>query len=269
MRTLAFLGCESMQQTIQQSISGITRSIGFVMSISCWGLGFADAALSNDKIQQQSRYVPGVVSIILEHHYMRTHNAPVYWKISPYYLPQPTDASCSLASATMVINALRIPQMQYANQSLATTNSVMHSTNDSWANDVKQGGIGVTLDQLGSFLAQAIKAYRILPTNLEVIHATEAKEFATKFHQALLEGEKTGRTFIIVNFDQKFISGTESIGHFAPVGAYNVNSKQVLIMDPDREFFEPYWVPEHRLLKSMETVDIDAQRSRGFIVVTL
>lgn len=258
-----------MQQTIHQSISCIARSIAFVISIGCWGLGFADTALSNDKIQQQSRYVPGVVSIIQDHRYMRTHDAPVYWSISPYYLPQLTDASCSLASATMVINALRIPQMQYANQKLATSNSVVHSTNDSWANDVKQGGMGVTLDQLGSFLTQAMKTYRILPTNLEVIHATEVKEFATKFHQALLEGEKTGRTFIIVNFDQKFISGTESIGHFAPVGAYDVNTQRVLIMDPDRELFEPYWVPEHRLLKSMETQDSDAHKSRGFIVVTL
>lgn len=258
-----------MQQTVLQSIFSITKSIGFVVSISCCGCSFADAALSNYDIKQQSRYVPGVVSIIRDHRYIRTHDSPVYWGISPYYLPQLTDASCSLASATMVINALRIPQMQYANQKLATSNSVVHSTNDSWANDVKQGGMGVTLDQLGSFLSKAMKTYRILSTNLEVIHATEVKEFATKFHQALLEGEKTGRTFIIVNFDQKFISGTESVGHFAPVGAYDVTTQRVLIMDPDRELFEPYWVPEHQLVKSMETDDTDAHKSRGFIVVAL
>ena len=256
-----------MQQTMLQSISNMTKSIGFMLLISCFGASFADSSASNHDLNKQSRYVSGVVTIIQDHHYIRTHDAPIYWKISPYYLPQPTDASC--ASATMVMNALRIPQMQYANQKLATTNSVVHSTNNAWENDVKQGGDGVTLDQFGSFLTQAIKAYRILPTKIQVIHATRVKDIATKFHQALLEGEKTGRTFIIVNFDQKFISGTESVGHFAPVGAYDVKTKRVLIMDPDRELFEPYWIPEHRLLKSMETEDSDTHKNRGFVIVTL
>lgn len=252
-----------------RSISSITKSVGLVLSISCLGAGFADASANNQDRGKPSRYVPGVVSIIQDHGYIRTHNAPTYWEISPYYLPQLTDASCSLASAIMVINALRIPQMQYANQKLATTNNVVHSINNEWANDIKQGGDGVNLDQFGSFLKQTMKAYHIQPIKLEVIHATRVKDIATKFHQALLEGEKTGRTFVIVNFDQKFISGTESVGHFAPVGAYDVNTKRVLIMDPDRELFEPYWVPEHRLLNSMETKDSHMRKNRGFIIVKM
>lgn len=258
-----------MQQTMLQSIRGIAKSVGFLLSISCLGASFTDASASNHDLKKQSRYVPGVVSIIQDHSYIRTHDAPIYWSISPYYLPQLTGSSCSLASATMVMNALRIPQIQYANQKLATTDSVVHSANNAWENDVKQGGEGVTLDQFGLFLTQAMKAYHILPTKLDVIHATRAKDIATKFHQALLEGEKTGRTFIIVNFDQKFISGTESGGHFAPVGAYDINTKRVLIMDPDREFFEPYWVPEYRLLNSMGTEDSTAHKNRGFVIVRL
>ncbi len=252
-----------------KSFYSMTRSIGIVLSISALGAGLLNASASHDLLNKQSRYVPGVVSIIQDHRYIRTHEAPIYWRISPYYLPQPTDASCSLASATMVMNALRIPQIQYVNQRLATTHSVVSSTHNAWENDVKQGGNGVTLDQLGSFLTQAMKAYRIPPTRIEVIHATRVKDIATTFHQALLDGEKTGRTFIIVNFDQKFISGTESVGHFAPVGAYDVNTKRVLIMDPDREFFEPYWIPERRLLNSMATEDSDVHKNRGFVVVTL
>lgn len=257
------------QQKIFQSISSITKSICFVLSVSCFGASFADASTKHHALYKQSRYVLGVVSILQDHHYIRTHDAPIYWKISPYYLPQPTDASCSLASATMVMNALRIPQIRYANQKLVTTNSVLHSSQNAWKNDVKQGGNGVTLDEFGSFLSQAMNVYNILPTHLAIIHATHVNDFGTKFHQALLEGEKTGRTFIIVNFDQKFISGTERVGHFAPVGAYDANTKRVLIMDPDREFFEPYWVPEHQLLRAMETADSDAHKNRGFVIVTL
>lgn len=225
---------------------------------------------ANAPVKKQPRYVPGVVSIIEDHAYIRAHEAPVYWKISPYYLSQPTDASCSLTTATMVINALRIPQMKYADQKLATTDTVVHSIgNDSWANDVKQGGNGVTLDKLGRYLSHAMDAYHIPSFKLEVVHATQPNDVAAKFNQALVESEKTGKTFLIVNYNQKFISGTEDVGHFAPVGAYDSNTKRVLIMDPDRELFEPYWVPEQRLLDGMATKDSDSGKNRGFVVVTL
>ncbi|HBI22301.1 MAG TPA: hypothetical protein DDY37_06950 [Legionella sp.] len=48
---------------------------------------------------------------------------------------------------------------------------------------------------------------------------------------------------------------------------HHANTKRVLLMDPYREFFEPYWVPEHRLLNSMATEDSVAHKNRGFIVV--
>ena len=255
-----------MQQTLWASLFRSTQSIGFVLYISI-GASLVYAAEAHQNIHQQPRYAPGVVSIIKENHYLRTHNAPIYWKISSYYLPQPTDASCALASATMLINVLRIPQMQYANQKLATTDSVMQSIHPKWEKNQKQGGDGITLDQFGSFLNEAMKAFYVGPIKIEIVHATNAKAIAIKFHQALLDGEKTGRTFIIVNFDEKFISGTESVGHFAPVGAYDADKKQVLIMDPDRLLFEPYWVSASRLLKSMETEDSDAHKNRGFIIV--
>ena len=249
--------------------SNVVKSAALVMSINCFNAALADVSTSHSEQNNQPRFISGVVSITQEHGYIRTHNAPTYWKISPFYLPQPTDPSCSLTAATMLINALRIPQVQYANQKLATTNSVAHIVNNAWANDVKQGGTGVDLDQFGLFLTQAMQAYHIPPYTLEVIHATGAKDIATKFHQALLDSEKTGRTFIIINFNQKVISGTESVGHFAPVGAYDAERKRLLIMDPDRELFEPYWAPEHVILKGMETEDTDAHKKRGFVIVKL
>jgi hypothetical protein len=69
----------------------------------------------------------GVVSIIHSHEYLRENSAKTYWKISPYYLSQPTDSSCSVAAATMVLNAARSPQMLYANQKfISGTKSVGH-----------------------------------------------------------------------------------------------------------------------------------------------
>jgi len=39
-----------------------------------------------------------------------------------------------------------------------------------------------------------------------------------------------GQVLIIANFDQKFFSGTQSGGHFAPIGAYDAERKRVLLM---------------------------------------
>jgi hypothetical protein len=85
-------------------------------------------------------------------------------------------------------------------------------------------------------------------------------------HEALLQSEKD-QVFIIANFNQVFFSGTLGGGHFAPIGAYDAEKKRVLIMDPDREFFEPYWVSEQLLLKSMATRDDETQVYRGYMII--
>lgn len=255
-----------MNKMVCSPLSCFNQIIGVLFACFFLNTSYSYNTITISDNIKQPRYAKGIVSIIQDHSYLRKHKAPFYWKISPYYLPQLTDSSCSIATATMVINALRIPQMRYANQKLATSASV-ESINNAWANDVKQGGRGVTLDQLGAFLTQALKTYNIDPVKVEVIHATSVKDIATKFHQALIAAETTGRISIIINFEQQFISGTEKVGHFAPVGAYDITTKRLLIMDPDREFFEPYWVSEHQILNSMATEDSETHRNRGFIIV--
>jgi len=216
-----------------------------------------------------SRHVPGVVSIIQEHQYFRHHESSMYWKMSPYYLPQLTNASCSLASATMILNALRSQEIQCSNQSLVTAQQILQNSHPDWKNSVQENGPGVTLDQLGAFLTQLMHVYDLSPFKIEVVHLTHNKSI-NQFRQALVESGITGQTFILVNFDQKFMSGAqEDAGHFAPVGAYNAAEKRVLIMDPDREYFEPYWVPEQLLLESMQTKDPISDKNRGFITITL
>lgn len=243
------------------------KFVGLAVSILLSNSIYAVACAHNHDLNPQPRYLPGIVTMTQDHQYMRTHDAPIFWKMSAYYLPQLTDASCSLASATMLINAIRAPQKLYDHQKLATPDAVVSKAHDAWEHDVKQGGDGVTLDQFGLYLKQAIKDYISLPAEIKVIHATSDKKIASLFHQALIEGEKTGRTWMVVNFDLKFISGTEQGGHFSPVGAYDAQKKRVLLMDPYREYFEPYWVPERVVLKSMTTKDSSAHKNRGFVVV--
>ncbi len=64
---------------------------------------------------------------------------------------------------------------------------------------------------------------------------------------------KKGRDYILIHFLQDVV--TEAQGgpypHISPIGAYDEASKRVLVMDVDREWYEPYWVSDERLLLSM------------------
>ena len=243
----------------------ITHVIFIVLITSLFTPVTSLLAVENPK----PRYAPGVVSIVHSHDYIRKHTAQTYWKISPYYLPQLTESSCSLASATMIINAARSDQVLYASQSLATQDSVVHRVkNKAWEHDVQSGGHGVTLDQLGDILSQVLKSYHLKQFKINVIHTqNKSQETVSRLHHVLIENEKTGRSFMIANFNHKFFTGTESAGHFSPIGAYDSETKRVLIMDPYRALYEPYWVPEKLFLDSMVTVDDDAHAFRGYLLI--
>ena len=36
-------------------------------------------------------------------------------------------------------------------------------------------------------------------------------------------------------------------------------------MEPDREWYEPYWVSDERLLQAMATIDGETGKSRGYV----
>lgn len=217
------------------------------------------------------KYVSGVASIAHSHQYIRKNEALLYWQISPYYLPQLTDSSCSLATATMIVNAARSNKELSANQPLATQPELLQRVNNiDWINGVKEGGHGVTLNQLSVFMGKALEAYGVHNFTIEVVHLkNDSKKNEAMLHQALMENEKTGKAFMIANFNQKFFTGAMSVGHFSPVGAYDPKTKRVLIMDPDRQFYEPYWVPEKLFLESMASVDSEAHLHRGYLLVKL
>jgi hypothetical protein len=49
----------------------------------------------------------------------------------------------------------------------------------------------------------------------------------------------------------------EGGGHVAVIGAYNAENRQVLILDPDREWYEPYWSPLESVFQSIKNPKSD------------
>ncbi|WED44488.1 phytochelatin synthase family protein [Legionella cardiaca] len=213
------------------------------------------------------RYAPEIISILQSHAYIQEHKAPLYWKLSPYYIHQRNDSSCSLATAAMVINAALSNQL-FSKTKLATQDDILNRVKDKdWEKGVQVDGDGVTLEQFKLLLAKAFEAYGLHGFTIQLIHTQDSsKSTESVLHKHLIESE-AGQSFIIANFNQKFFTGDESVGHFAPIGAYDMAKRRILIMDPDRTWYEPYWVPEKTLLEAMATKDMDAQQYRGYLVI--
>jgi hypothetical protein len=53
----------------------------------------------------------------------------------------------------------------------------------------------------------------------------------------------------------------------APVAAYDAEKRRVLLLDPDREWYEPYWVADETLLAGLASVDPVTGRPRGLVRV--
>ena len=214
------------------------------------------------------KYGPEAHRISVDHAYLQKAPAPDYWALSPYYTAQQTGAACSIASVSMVVNGARSKQNLTADDELASQNNVLKKTKrEAWTKAVENTGGGVALDQLGQYVEESFKAYGLTPVEVQVFHAQKTPEFKKKLHDALVENEKSANDFIIANFNQGTYTGDAEAGHIAPVGAYDAKTARVLIMDPDREWYEPYWVSEETFLDGMATGDKSSGMTRGFVWV--
>jgi len=215
------------------------------------------------------KYGPEIILLAASHEYIQESPAPHYWEISPYYTAQETDSGCSLASATMIINAARSGKILSADDELATQNGLLKRLQRrEWKRALENNGPGVNLDQFRSLLASGLKAYGVERFTIEAVHLSEPSETSrSRLVQKLDEFENTRKAFIVANFIQGVYTGDAQVGHFAPIGAYDSKRQRVLIMDPDRQWYEPYWVSIDTFLKGMATFDQDSGNSRGYLLI--
>lgn len=188
--------------------------------------------------------------------------------IYPHFVRQQTDASCSLASVTTLINASRagkrrVPVTQ--EQVLAT------DTTGAWRKSVQDHlGDGVDLDAMALHVMRAFHAQVSPSVNVDVRRMGRSKqEFTAALESALLEGEAspTG-VFVIINaLQSKLFADGEVVGHMSVVGAYDARSRQVLILDVDNRNPLPYWVGIDTLVAGMNTSDEVTGEPRGYLLV--
>jgi hypothetical protein len=221
------------------------------------------------RAESKPKYGAEATLLSKSHEYVKKNPAPDFWAMMPYYVAQQSGSACSIASVSVAVNAARSGQALTSDDELATQNNILKKVADEeWSKAVGNMGGGRTLDQLGPLVEKSFKAYGFANVKVEVIHVDDLSPATqAKVHQALSENEKSADDFIIANFVQGAYTGDADAGHIAPVAAYDAKTKHVLILDPDRDWYEPYWVSEQTFLKGMSLADKVSGKSRGLVWV--
>ncbi|MGE0526077.1 MAG: phytochelatin synthase family protein [Bdellovibrionales bacterium] len=217
----------------------------------CWLMMIVPAAAEIPKTSK-AKYGPEAILLSKSHEYIQKSSAPDYWALSPYYTGQQTESACSLAALSMILNAARSNMDLKATDELVTQPQLLKRLGDpSYKKKVSTGGDGIDIDHMKTVLERSLRTYGIRDFSVRLVRTRHtSKTVQEQFHRDLSENEKSGRDFIVANFIQGILTGDELVGHYAPIGAYDAATKRVLILDPDRQWYEPYWVSEATLLKA-------------------
>jgi hypothetical protein len=236
------------------------------------GVG-GSSVLATESAAPAPKLVAPTVRLFEDHSYIAHHDAPDYWALSPYYVPQAKGSYCSVATAMMIVNAARAHQKLTAADELVTQEKLLEKvTTANWSDQVNGKGRGIGLDEFGPILSDSLKTVGVTVEKVEIVHV-DADDAATRkrIHDLLVENEKSDHDFIAVNYLQSEYTGDPEgkVGHLAPVAAYDAKTKRVLIMDPDRQYYEPYWVSEAAFMKGMQTFDKTMKANRGLVRVKI
>jgi hypothetical protein len=201
-----------------------------------------------------AKYSAPAAPLNTDHEYFRRAEVSDYWLLAPYYIPQHNDYSCSLASVTMVVNTAMARKFKNTEWTAAAPPDVLKKVgSENWAEKVSEPGFngrhGVSLKTLETVTKEALAAFGVPAESVRVISfeyrkpADPAKK--AELLKMLAENEKSPDDFMIAYYDQSKAVDGEWTGfeHVSPVGAFDAKNNRVLIMDVDRKWYIPYWLP--------------------------
>ncbi|MBK9294550.1 MAG: hypothetical protein IPM57_08910 [Oligoflexia bacterium] len=214
--------------------------------------------------------------------FIRKSPAPDYWMLSPYYVGQDNDSSCSAATLVTLLNGVRLSSELTQKDELVTQASLREKFSDekykfsvcgdsalALANGVAQ--LGVSVKRFSEVLKGALDKLKIKYHEVKVVEIDHKnlKQSQKQLESILNENEKSNRDVVVLNFTQGILTGDEEgmIGHIALVGAYDAKNKMVLILDPDRKWYEPYWSPLNAVFKAVS--DSRSDPKPGYVYLKL
>ena len=184
-----------------------------------------------------------------------------YFKLATYLESEQILTFCGPATIAAVLNSLDVtrpvPQRLYP-WGLFTQDSVFTPENQKIKPYPMVEHEGLVLEQLAAFFTN-------LGVKAEPHHADALDE--AKLRAVITETLADPGKRLVVNYSRKPI-GQNGDGHISPVGAYDVETDRVLVLDVAKYKYPPVWMTVADLYKAINTIDSGSNKTRGIVVVT-
>ena len=214
---------------------------------------------------------PDLIPLRLDHAYLRGNPRSPYWSLAPQLIQQHTDSSCSLASAVMLLNAIRGHEGQLKVGAPVSELSLLdHLQDEAWRQAIHhETGPGQTLSEFADAMTRALAHFDCAGRwRLETVPVTDAQACLPRLRAALAELESGGTGFAAANFHLDLFYGDGvDVGHFSPIGAYDPARDLVLMLDVYKKDYEPMWAPLEHLARAMATRGKRTGEPRGYAVI--
>lgn len=141
----------------------------------------------------------------------------------------------------MLVNAARVGARSRSEDALVTQRLLLERVDSPvWHEGLREGGDGVTLEQLGVLAWQSLAAFGKAPRLVDVTRVPAGTPVALeRLREVLRQNEASAQDWVLLNFHAGAYVGVGDYGHIAPVGAYDEGQRRVLVLDPDRTWYEP------------------------------
>lgn len=246
----------------------MTRSIRHACRNAIPGILSVVLGFSATSAFSAPKYGKNVTPLAEDSTYVRMSAKTDFWKLIPYYVPQHNEKACGVASSIMVLNALFADERKTADDKNIGVAEIQKLA-PKFKKNTSKNGKGFKLDELAETLTTLLEAHAegAYTVTVERFDAKDSKAEMKRLEKLLTKNDRNPKDFIIANFLQGILTGDKSglVGHIAPVGSYDPKKKRVLILDPDREYYTPYWVPLAKFFDGMNTSDPASSKKRGLI----
>jgi hypothetical protein len=202
---------------------------------------------------------PRAVPLSADHAYLTAAPALDFWALMPHYVGQMNGAACSAASVAMVLNAAVRTGRPLSNEDRNITQQVLldRVAAEHWKARLSSlgywGRYGLNLAQLEIVARAALQSFGASQASARAMPADGSEAGLEGFRRALVQNERSSRDAMLLHFVQDEVTAAPGgpYPHISPVGAYDEARRRVLVLDVDREWYEPYWVADDVLYRAM------------------
>ncbi len=206
-----------------------------------------------------------------------------FYQLVNFYQPQENPLFCSIATATIIRNALEYgnilsqkegevlkPEGEAISYPLYSQKGFFNEETEKVKKrsiiELKESVDGSKNFDPGLSLGDFTKMLKIHDLKVNLTYVKKSDEVTKeKFRQVLRNVLNEKLAFLIANFDGKLLE-KNTRGHISPIVAFDEESDSVLVLDVALHKNQWYWVEVSKLIEAMNTKD--NKTYRGYLVVS-